>query len=520
MKRAGFDHAAFAVFATFGSGGSGALWAAVLSFAGVAIAGAGRVDAKPRPRVLIFTYQPMADRLPEDLGAQTTAVVANEVTQNRITVIRADDLGQQRSGASPDQPTGDPKAGPRAQRLMDHAEEALDDAAFDVAAQRLAKAIALLENHGDAVADLRLLAEAYLQAGIAYFRHGEPDLADDMLNKAAHYDPDRVLVPAEFPPIFISVYDRARYNVLRRPRARLEVNAPRGAQVLFDGRPMGTAPLVLTDTLPGKHWIRIEQTGRPAQVKTLKVRSRKTLVVEFGAQDSAHEQGLRGAMRRNALTFADVNRIRTAGKKARATYALVGGFYQTSTAYRIRSLVIEVATGRVGRLVGMDFDLDMLTAEIEVFKLAKDIRNQFGSAGLTQPVEADPSIVVAPEYQGRSPRRASKASLAMTTVRAAPRPTQRPGSIYATRMPTTPDRQPPPPPRRSTETALIPNDEIDPSPLTGGQLVQADEAAEEEGDLLWLWISLGIVAAAAAGTGVYFLASDGSPDEGTLNIQW
>ena len=480
-----------------------------------------RVEAKQPPRVLMLPYQLLGEGLPPDLGAETTAVVANEAAQGPLAIIQPERSGPQ-VAPHRDQPTGDPKAGPRAIRLIEQARTALDDGDFAEAAQTLKTAITRLEKNGDALDDLQPLADAYLLAGVAFFRDGQEDEGDDMLARAVHYAPERKLKPGEMPPIFMRVFERARTNVLQRPRARIEVRAPPASTVRLDGRAVGNAPLVLTDVLPGKHWLRVQSPGRGVQVKTLKVRSRKTLVVEFGGGAAASSAP---AAASNRLSPADIKALQAQAAKARCSFVMLGAIHKSSTAYLVRTVLLDAKSGRVGRLTDIAFDLDMLTAEIEVFKLAEDLRKQIESGVLATPIEGG-RVTIAADFRVKP----VTASSAVRTVAAAPpAPAAMPMPKPVAR------RAPPPPPKAAaartpsgrtvvtTGSTLIPKDELednDDDRIKPVSLAQRIDDKDDDGDLTWLWITLGVVAAGAAGTGAYFLATSGSPDEGSLNIRW
>ena len=218
------------------------------------------------PKILVLPYQHLSTKMPEDLGEQTTVVVTKEMTHGGLEVLRADDLGDATApkpkASATQTPSGDPRAAAKAEQWIVEAKNLMEEAEFSAAIKRLKKAVRLLRTNADAVPDLRLLPEAYLQLGVAYFRDGMEDEGDEMLNKAVRLAPERKLSSADYPPIFLKVYDRARFNVLRRPRAQIEVKATPGAQVLYDGRNMGKAPILLKDALPGVHWLRVERPRR------------------------------------------------------------------------------------------------------------------------------------------------------------------------------------------------------------------------------------------------------------------
>lgn len=535
-------------------------------------------------KVLVLPYQPLGKGVPTDLAEQATQVITKEMAQGGLTVIRADDVAEAPPAApkpagaprAQDAPTGDASAGKKAEELIHRAKSAVEESEFATAIKELRNAVRLLEENGDAVPDLRMLPEAYLQLGVACFQNGNEDEGDDMLNKVVHLAPDRTLDPAEYPPLFIRVFDRARFNVLRRPRATIEVRAAKGAQVLFDGRNLGKAPVILKEALPGNHWIRVERPGEAMLVKKVSVKSGKAMVVEFeGAEaappDPGAQAGVLGAVGQNELTRADIAQLKSAGSRAGADFVMFGAIYKSETAYNIRTAFVAVKTGEVGRLLDVAFDLDMLSAEIEVYKLAEDARNQALSGRLTRIAEGD-KLAIAPGFKGKAggDRKSTKTGEKETKVAmvlAAPPAPAAPevpvisdapatGVAAATVDAKAASRGRAPVGNKENKeskdagaaakpevggvvvaakpaVSVTPKDEIpssrsieaaprSTSAATGATLIlPKDEKRGDDGpSTWWIWALVGVAALGAAGAGGYFLLNGRSPTEGNLKVTW
>lgn len=516
---------------------------ALLGLVGVASFGLGSgvtTSAQAaKPKVLVLPYQAMNKDIAPELTEQTTLVVSDEMQAAGVEVIRSDDLfeakgagGKKRGDSAGDAPLGDPGAQAKALELVQKGESALEDEEFADSARHLRAAIKLLEDNGDAVDDLRLLADLYLKLGVALFRNGDEDEGDDALAKAVHYSPDRRLSEKEWPPIFIRIYDRARYNVLKRPRARVEVKGQAGAAVLFDGRNLGKAPLILADALPGVHWVRLESPGQPPKAKRIALRGNATIVLEFGGEAEASPaeaaEGVAAALVANQLQKGHVDQARDAGRKAGVDVVMLGAIYKTATAYNIYTIFIDVQSGKVGRLVDVAFDLDMLSAQIEVFKLAEDAARE-AKGSFSRPEEKlvfaiAPQVRLQKKKGGAAPAPTAK----VTTVAAAPPPIDKPqtptvaerGAVAAGTGPGGPVK----PPR----TQIVPKDEeetgrkarADRPQLTSASVVPKDEDEDEGGGFPWWVWALAGVAVVGAGVGIGVAASGGSSDQGSLGIRW
>lgn len=498
-----------------------------------------------KPNVLVLPYQALNKGISPELAEQTTVVVAQEMSAMGLEVARAEDVASADApGKAPakeggkNAPSGDPLAGEKAQELIAAAKQNMEDSDLPPAIDALKKAVKLLADNGDAVPDLRLLSEAYLQLGVAHFRDSDEDAADEALTQAVHYAPTRELDETEYPPIFIRVFQRVRFNVLRRPRATIEVRAPAGAQLLFDGRNLGTTPANLVEALPGNHWIRVEKAGEPVQVKKVMVRSKRTILVEFDGAGAAEPEpeaavGVLGAVSKNRVEAAHLEQLRAAGKRAGAEYVMIGAIYKTDTAYNIYTSLISVADGSAGRAAEIAFDLDMLSAQIEVFKLAEDVKGQVKSGKLSQPV-SEASLVLAPKIDLRPAKKKVVASreTKVGTYVAAPPAIPAPKEITIAAVPE--GRAPVASPAGAAIAAsvvkpaptAVPKDEegaVSNAALIGPTtaVIPADELDEDdEGQAWWVWVLLGVAVAGGAGAGGYLLLSNSSPSEGTLRIQW
>lgn len=497
-----------------------------------------------KPTVLVLPYQGLNKGVAPELAEQTTVVVAQEMGAGGITVQRADDVAETAAPAgasssakeSKNAPSGDPAAGDQAQELIAAAKQSIDDQSPGPAIDKLRKAVKLLEANGDAVADIRIIGDAYLQLAISHFLDGDEDAADEALTQAIHYVPTRTLDDSEYPNLFIRVYNRVRFNVLRRPRGTVEIKGAAGAQVLFDGKNLGKAPMNLTEVLPGNHWIRLEQAGEAPQVKRLLVRSKSTILVEFDggalAKEPADEApvGVLGAIAKNELEKAHIDQLRAAGKRANASYVMAGAIYRTDTAYNIYTALVVVADGSIHRAQDIAFDLDMLSAQIEVFNLVADVKKQTG--GTLSAAVTDTPFKLAPKLDLKTRKRAVAAAkeAKVQTVVAAPAAIDMPkepavaaageggrapmgGNGSARKDDGSPVVKPAPSVMPKDEkranaalTTVVPRDEI------------RDD--DDDGSNWWIWVIAGVVAAGAAGAGSYFLIAGSSSDEGTLRIKW
>lgn len=553
-------------------------------------------EAQKKPKILVLPYQAIGDGTSNDILDQTTNLVGSELESSGVPVLEGSD-SIQKLGGSPstdkgkkdDGPAYNPDANDKALEMLSNGRTLLEDQEIDDTIRVLKKAIRYMDENGESISDLSMLSEAHILLATAYFQDGEEDEADDNLSKAVHYAPQRKLSSRNYPPIFIRSYERAQFNVFRRPRSRLEVKAGKNAQIFLDGRPMGKAPILLKDVLPGNHWIRAQSPGEDPIVKRLLVRSRKTIAVNLGGADAgesasapAETSGLVGAVRINEITRSHIAQVQSVGKKRRVDFVLIGGINKSRTAYNVHSVLVNVKTGDVGRLTSVAFDLDLLTAQIEVYKLADDIREQSqGEDPLAKKITAakfrlDPKLDLTSKRSRRAVMAGSQVAR-MRTVAAAPKPMKAPtasASIpppppteVASRTPATEGgRRPLSQPKdegddvyasnsnsitpkdeeaeglavRPKTERVVPKDEADELPKVRTRIATEDNEdkpflprkessifnrapreEEERGDSMWwVWVAVGVAVAGAGGTGLYLGLSDSSSSEGELTIRW
>lgn len=497
-------------------------WAAGCLTLFAALLGENAALASP-PRVLVLPYQNLETTMPKDLGGQLSRVIERELSQLGLEVVQVDapktpPPKKKSRGRPTDAPRGDRRAGRRAERRLARARSALEEGNTGAAIRQLEGVIGLLEDNGDALVDFHLLPEAYLELAIALIREGVDEGADEALAFAIHFDPERVLLEADYPPLFLRIYDRARYGVLSRERGRVEVRAAPESRVLIDGRTMGTAPLRLEKVLPGEHWLRVERAGGGVQARKIDVRPGETTVVRF---DGAPKEDALAAQKRdplaalgaNRLSAKDLEALAEAGRRARADYVLVGAVFATDVDYQLRSGLLDPRSGVIGRARNVAVDLDLLSMEIEVFKLAEDAHAQVLAGAIRAPASS-PAWVPAPDFRGARPFQRESSPPGLTVAQAAPPPIPEPGSIYAK----APVRARDPVVARTEAPTPVGDPVILPS-LEGSAALERPKS-KDNGDLWWVWVIVGVAAAGAAGAATYALVSGDGSDEATLKVRW
>ena len=81
--------------------------------------------------------------------------------------------------------------------------------------------------------DFEQLVDAYVLLAVSYFRRGQDQQGTDVLEQVARLKPDLALDAKQYPPLFLTTFDKARERALSRTRGSIRVtSAPLGAEDL------------------------------------------------------------------------------------------------------------------------------------------------------------------------------------------------------------------------------------------------------------------------------------------------
>jgi hypothetical protein len=529
-----------------------------------------RAAAAEAPGVMVFPYQPVYGTVPDDVAARTTELVLSEMGNNdRLKAVQG------------------PKAPEAAQAPK--AEVKIDAAAikkavgaartgasevkaqnFDKAVKILKDAIGVLEANAEYLDEYATLVDAYINLSVAYLASGEEDACDEMISRAVRLEPARQLDPKEYVPLYIRMFHARRTAMWKQPRGSLIVTtSPAGAAIVFDGKQVGATPAVLKEIFKGEHYLKVEKAGEPARYKRV--------AIVGGAQAEAKfegpSQGLGGAegavaqaVKSNKLDQAMRAQIAAAGQKAGADYVVLGGVTRADTVYQVNSYLMKVKTQEMTPLVTLFFDLDLLGASIEVYKMVEEIAKRvetFPEPLRQQVVLVVPGIMKADERPAEiviGPVGAAPALPAMAEVpeEPAPAPAPAPAPVVAAPAPVPAQpapaapapaqpakpapapapvaAQPTPPPAQPAPAAKAPPPSLQPKQDTGslglsreGRKLSGQQQIDPSIVIVehpkrwyenpWIWTAVGVVLV-GAGIGTYFYIAGMAPNHGEVVMTW
>lgn len=352
----------------------------------VAVAISAPLAHAQKPRVVLVPFVP-GDGVSAAAASKFNALVVDELKSRPDVMDYAPSPATKLPAA---ESASGAKRQPSAEAVgaLDAGRKAFDDLRFDDATASLRKGIdGMLAD--PATADYEAVTDGYVKLAASAFRMGEEKAAKDTLLELARFAPNYTL-PAGFPPVFQREFDKARKRLDKQPKGSVSIEGPPGSTAFIDGRDLGMVP-VLEDNVPGgTHYVMVEGTkgeryGQAINVApgTVKVKG------SFGA--GSDKRAVIGG--NTAVTDPAVTSVVDEGVQGRlgpymraagADFAVVGYVYKTSDSQLTAGTAIFSAKkGAFSALTPVTFDVDVLTANTEAYKLGAEIVQRlsvFGSS--------------------------------------------------------------------------------------------------------------------------------------------
>jgi hypothetical protein len=390
--------------------------AAILSALLVLGPGATALAAPARTTVLALQYSPLPGTS-DAFAAKVFGQIAAELRQRselKLVDVPSGSAGKSAAG----------KAKSDAERARAGSQEQLNKAA-QAAQKNQPKQAALLLQQGitqlsaqplalDETAG-KLLGDLLLQLAVTKAMSGDEDGADQTLDELVRRQPERTLEGGPFPPAFLRSFETERQRVLSQQRGSIRVFAPAGIaspRVLLDGRPLGKAPLMLSEVLPGDHAVLVD-AGSEAWAETVRVEAgaQASLAPRLGAAAGDPTDPTGAALARGQLDRATAAQLVKLAKRAGAQAALVGTVSHEGDGYTVRSALVLVKGEKVLPLASLSLDAELLGASLEMLRLADDVVAKLVAPGSSAPL---------PLTLGGSSNASAEATTEMPAVVAAP----------------------------------------------------------------------------------------------------
>lgn len=335
----------------------------------------------PKAKLLVLPYQPIYRTVDQDKAEKATDFL-NKALSEDVVVIRGGEADD--SATTPSLATAE-----AAKKAAEQAEANRDIG--EAIAQRRAVLRAMEENASALEnADQYVLAQHYLARALMW--SGADAESEKVMAEAARMNPSPELPASEFSRLYRKWFrDSAKKVVTEKPGDLLVKSALPGATISLDGREMDVAPVLLQKAVPGKHLIAAQVAGVPPYKAIVEVKSgaKSEYRVTFGGTKGGPAVGeVTDAISTNALSKDAVNAAVNAGKAAGADYVVAGGMSKGEDHFKMHTFVVDVKSGKMQPLDMIKFDLDLLTAEADVIRIARQVETSVKSFSAPKPMIA------------------------------------------------------------------------------------------------------------------------------------
>lgn len=339
------------------------------------------VEVDNRPGLLVLPYQPIFRTVGQDKAALATEYLSKSLSED-VRVIRGGTAIEGGAAPSLESAIAAAKAATDA--------EGQKDIATAIANRR--KVLSAMEANASALetADQYVMAQHYLARALMW--SGDDAAAKTVLAEAARMNPSPPLKAEEFSRLYRKWFVKIAKKVVKeKPGELLVKSVLPGATIEWDGRRMDVAPVLLQKAVPGKHLLGAFVKGVPAYKAIVEVKSNKktSYRVTFGGTTGGVEVGeVTEAISINNITKATVKAAVKSGKSAGATYVVAGGMSKGEDHFKVHTFMVDVKTGKMQPLDVVKFDLDLLTAEADVIRIARQIETAMKSFSAPKPMIA------------------------------------------------------------------------------------------------------------------------------------
>lgn len=462
-----------------------------------ALIASAAVAEKPRLVVVPFaTGEGATDKAASKFGA----LVSDEL-KSRTDAVEV--VAPPVTKPAPEKTAG--KKGPSAECLaaLDTGRKAFDDLRFDEAIPALKKGVELMLAD-PATADFEVVQDALVKIAASNFRNGEEKEAKSALAELARLAPGYAL-PAGYPPVFQREFEKAQKRVDKLPRGQIVIEGPSGATAFLDGRDLGMVPATEENVTGGTHYVRVDGTRGEKFGQVVEVKGQSVKVkAAFGAPPERAPVNM--VPNPNVTATVDegmAQRLTAYCKAAGADFALLGIVYRISdTQFSAGTALFSARRTAFAQLAPVSFDVEVLTANTEAFKLADELLKRTASLGT--PVSAPFTLV-------------TKKTQTVVVAKTEPTKVEPSGDDLTVAAPD-----------RKTKVVLQPKDRVLDKPAN---VVDVEEPPQPEptpeqptakaGVPVWVLVVIGGVAAAGAGVGAYFGIREATrPVTGTVTASW
>lgn len=478
------------------------------------------VAASDDPKVAVLPVS-IGDAVPAKAAARFQELLSDELKgRDGIRVVDGPKAGAKAPPPAASKISRTPP--PSALEALEEGQSALTELKFDEASEALKRGVEEMTAQPAGI-DFEKLVEAYISLAVASFRQGDEEGAQKSLLSVVRLSPDYRLPEGKYPPIFVREFEKARRRTEKAIKGTISIEGPTGATAFVDGRDIGMLPAQEAGLISGTHYVKVEGTrgelfGQAVEVKN-GVSKVKAQLQSAGDGAVAQAPGVIGPVLDNAAVSAT----------AKSLDALGADFGVVSTLYRSGDHQITAATAvfsaRAHGFATMKtytFDEELLTANVEAYKLADDISDAMGqfpraaslpvnlAEGATYKASATASARVQDVDINTGGRRTALTQSKDRPVASEEEETPQPIAVAKD-----PDEN---------ETGANAVRAISGGSMSGELARRVDDdrpASEAKGGVpWWVWAAVGVGVVGAAGGTYYGISQASRPVTGTVTARW
>jgi hypothetical protein len=288
-------------------------------------------------------------------------------------------------------PAPDPLATARAAvKDATAAREARDFARADAA---LGRALDAYAAGAAQLSDASELADAYaLRAAVRYATGRDEDAAASLTHALA-VAPGRPVALASTSPLFAKTVERVRASQDARPRGGVRFESiPSGLEVTLDGRPVGPAPVRVTDVPPGAHLWRAVLPSGEAVGGVVEVASDRQAVVSVRPAGTGPDAVLARALSANRVDAAALDAASALGRTAGADLVVFGTVAREGPGLALDAFVLAPGDKAPRRLPRLTVDAELLEAATSLRGHAAALAARGVEAGVTEALPVTPAL--------------------------------------------------------------------------------------------------------------------------------
>ncbi|HEY3451473.1 MAG TPA: PEGA domain-containing protein [Myxococcales bacterium] len=329
-------------------------------------------------KVAVAPFAPLTGDVPVRAGGKGAMLLAGEL--KNVGTVTPVEIGLEANEVAG-------KALESARQAVNVAQAAEKKRKYGQAASAYRAAITSYDAGASLLLDPTELSDAHAALGIVLYLTGDDVGGAKELSNAVSLTPTRAFAGEATSPLFTATCKKIREKVMSGGKASLKVEStPPGAMVFFDGQEMGRTPLSIKDIPPGKHlWRVLMPTSDPiGGAITLASGAKEKVAAALGG--TAPVSQLIAAMIGNKLDDKVLAHAKATTAAAGADLLVFGAFFARGQDLVLETFLYSPAKHAAARLPQKVFDTEMLSAGMELFKVAGEIGGRTEELGAAEKV--------------------------------------------------------------------------------------------------------------------------------------